>query len=152
MYCHCGQSIHSKRLKLGYNTCIECSTEVQVKSVDITYHKTGNTIEVLPADVADEINKKSQRRGFGIMKGMQPSGSSSYNPKNIKHGASNIYIGATEIVFNEIGKEMIEIYDILGMNDSNKFINLKFQQNIISLSQKNKLLKIINLINYNEKC
>lgn len=151
MYCNCGSLIPKKRIDLGYNTCVNCSDVKKVKAVDIVYHKTGNTIEALPSDIADEINAKSSRRGFGIMKGMQSGGEKIYNPKNIKVGASNNIIGATEFQLNEIGNEMFEIYDVLGVDESNKFINLKFHQNIISLSQKNKLLKSLNLISSNEK-
>lgn len=145
MICKCGNNIPDARIRLGYINCINCSDVQQVRSVDITYHKTGNTIQVLPKDAADDINKKSQRRGFGIMKGMQPSGSSIYNPKNIKYGASNTILGATDIVYNEIGVEMMEVYDILGFDEACKFINKKFTNDVINLRQKNNLIKSIKL-------
>ena len=45
----CKTEINPLRLKALPNTkvCVKCSTTEQVGCVDITYHKTGNTIQVM---------------------------------------------------------------------------------------------------------
>ena len=62
------------RSDLGYKTCVDCSTERKWGVVPITYHKTGNTVEIVKdPDVADMMNAMSQRTGFGVMKGLTGS-------------------------------------------------------------------------------
>ena len=45
----CKNQINSQRIKALPDTkvCVDCSTTEQVGCVDITYHKTGNTIQVM---------------------------------------------------------------------------------------------------------
>lgn len=59
------------RIDLGFNVCVECSTVEAVSCVDITYHKTGNTIQITDKATADRLNKLSQRSGYGIMRGLR---------------------------------------------------------------------------------
>lgn len=74
MKCTCGTSIHPKRAELGYKTCVDCSTERKWGVVPITYHKTGNTVEIVKdPDLAEEMNAMAQRKGFGVMKGLTGS-------------------------------------------------------------------------------
>ena len=60
---HCKKEIQEQRIIALPNTktCIECSTTEQVGCVDITYHKTGNTIQVMDKESAAKINKLAQR-------------------------------------------------------------------------------------------
>lgn len=69
----CKNEINPLRLKALPNTkvCVECSTTEQVGCVDITYHKTGNTIQVMDKESATKINKLARRGNFGIMTGMK---------------------------------------------------------------------------------
>ena len=86
--CQC--TIPAGRVSLGYNVCVDCSTEEAVACVDITYHKTGNTIQITDKETARRINKLAARSGYGIMRGLRGGKSStdkttlSTTPRNIK--------------------------------------------------------------------
>lgn len=72
--CRCGQGMPSLRLtKYGYNYCVSCSTTAKVGCAPITNHKTGNTIQILPMQLAVRLTKASQRQGYGVCKGMKSS-------------------------------------------------------------------------------
>ena len=47
MYCKCGDEVHPIRINYGYKTCTPCSTVEDYSYVPITYHKTGNTIQIV---------------------------------------------------------------------------------------------------------
>jgi hypothetical protein len=57
--------------KYGYRSCVNCSTTQKVGGVPITNHKTGNSIQVVPMDVANKINRLAARQGYGVCKGMK---------------------------------------------------------------------------------
>lgn len=57
--------------KYGYKSCVNCSTIERVGGVPITNHKTGNTIQIVPKDVAENLIRLSQRQGYGVCKGMK---------------------------------------------------------------------------------
>ena len=57
--------------KYGYRSCVNCSTTQKVGGVPITNHKTGNSIQVVPMDVANRINRLAARQGYGVCKGMK---------------------------------------------------------------------------------
>ena len=59
--------------KYGYKHCVNCSTTPKVGCAPITNHKTGNTIQILPMELAVRITKASQRQGYGVCKGMKSS-------------------------------------------------------------------------------
>ena len=69
----CKVEIDARRIKALPHTkvCVNCSTTEAVSCVDITYHKTGNTIQIMDKASADKINKMAKRSGFGIMTGMK---------------------------------------------------------------------------------
>ncbi len=71
MKCKCGTLIPKRRLDLGFKNCVNCSTTEQYGCVEISNHKTGNTIQILPKSIADNINRLSQRKGYGVMSGMK---------------------------------------------------------------------------------
>ena len=57
--------------KYGYKTCITCSQTQKMGAVPITNHKTGNTIQIVPMDIANNLNRLAQRSGYGVCKGMK---------------------------------------------------------------------------------
>jgi ssDNA-binding Zn-finger/Zn-ribbon topoisomerase 1 len=57
--------------KYGYKHCVNCSSVERVGGVQIANHKTGNEIQVLPMEVANNLNRLAQRSGYGVMKGMK---------------------------------------------------------------------------------
>jgi len=63
----CNAIIPSGRVNLGYKTCVNCSTVEQYGCAPITYHKTGNSIQIMSASDAAKIAKLTQRRGYGTM-------------------------------------------------------------------------------------
>lgn len=143
MNCKCGKEIPKKRVELGFSYCVDCSTEEQKEALDIVFHKTGNTIEVVDKDSAKAIKKLSKRNGFGIMAGMKQSKSNTYNPKNVKHGCSTSFIGSEES-FEKVGKEMIEQLEFLDRSFALKVIDKAKQDIRINNKQYNRLLKILN--------
>ena len=65
--CKCNKIIPQGRLSLGYKTCVDCSSTEAYGCVNITYHKTGNTIQIMPKTQAARIRKLTERRGYGTM-------------------------------------------------------------------------------------
>jgi hypothetical protein len=57
--------------KYGYRQCVNCSNVQRVGGVPITNHKTGNTIQVVDKDTADNIIRLSSRKGYGVCSGMK---------------------------------------------------------------------------------
>jgi hypothetical protein len=57
--------------KYGYKSCVNCSTTEKVGGVPITNHKTGNTIQIVPKHIAENLIRLSQRQGYGVCKGMK---------------------------------------------------------------------------------
>lgn len=68
----CGDNMPRLRFtKYGYKSCVECSTTEKVGGVPITNHKTGNSIQIVPMEVARNLIRLSQRQGYGVCKGMK---------------------------------------------------------------------------------
>jgi hypothetical protein len=63
--CRCNNIIPPQRLALGYKECVNCSSTEAYGCVAITYHKTGNTIQIMPKAQAARIRKLTARRGYG---------------------------------------------------------------------------------------
>jgi len=62
MYCKCGTEVHPVRLKLGYKTCMPCSTTQTYSYVPIIEHKTGNTIQIVSQEVSASVHKAWRRK------------------------------------------------------------------------------------------
>lgn len=68
----CGSNMPTLRFTLyGFKSCIKCSTIERVGGVPITNHKTGNTIQIVPKEVAENLIRLSQRKGYGVCSGMK---------------------------------------------------------------------------------
>ena len=67
--CKCGEIIPQGRLNLGYKVCVKCSNVEQYGCIPITYHKTGNTIQIMSQSEAEQISRSTRRRGYGTMLG-----------------------------------------------------------------------------------
>ena len=68
----CGNDMPLLRYtKYGYKKCVNCSTEQRVGGVAIANHKTGNEIQIMPAEDAARLYRLSQRSGYGVCKGMK---------------------------------------------------------------------------------
>ena len=62
MYCKCGDKVHEVRIKLGYRTCMPCSTTQTYSYVPIIAHKTGNTIQIVSQEVSDSVHRAWRRK------------------------------------------------------------------------------------------
>ena len=55
MICKCKNIIPEGRLKLGYSVCVECSTVDRYGCAPITFHKTGNSIQIMSSKDAEAL-------------------------------------------------------------------------------------------------
>ncbi len=69
MKCKCGNIIPEGRVNLGYKVCVDCSSTERYGCVPITYHKTGNSIQIMSSSDAAKIAKMTRRKGYGTMLG-----------------------------------------------------------------------------------
>ncbi len=85
----CKCNIPKARLKALPDTkvCVECSDVESVACVDIVYHKTGNTIQIMSQEQADVINKSAKRSGFGSLRALK-GGSGGGSTKATKLGGT----------------------------------------------------------------
>lgn len=74
-YCRfCGELIPEGRLKALPNTstCVQHSQSERYGAITVVNHKTGNETQIVKdADLAREINTISQRKGYGVSRGIK---------------------------------------------------------------------------------
>ena len=142
---HCKNQIQSQRLIAlpSTKTCTECSTIEQVGCVDITYHKTGNTIQVMDKESAAKINKLAQRAGYGIMRGLR-GGSSSQSKTKLTGNTGSVMRIPTREDFENTGQKVMTILDIKGKDSAIKYINDALESRMISGSDSRQLKDIVN--------
>ena len=139
----CDSDLPNVRISLGYKECTSCSTIDTYGCVDIVYHKTGNTVQVMSKSAAADVNKY-KRRGFGTMlKG--GSKSSIYNPKNSKHGVSTCVIG-NETLFNQVGEISMSLFENKGIEAAYDYIDNAVKNYDINKNQAFKLKRIFSLL------
>jgi hypothetical protein len=143
---NCDKDIPQKRIELGFKKCVNCSDTEKYGVVDVVYHKTGNTVEIMDAKSAEAINKASKRSGYGVMRGMTKGGSksvSSYNPngKNKGNGASTSFVG-NEISFDKVGEKAMLFFEVDGIDSAFEVIEKAFKNMEINLYQRNKLFQV----------
>ena len=63
----CNATMPFGRVKLGYKVCVQCSTVEQYGCAPITYHKTGNSIQIMSSKDAAQVAKLTRRKGYGTM-------------------------------------------------------------------------------------
>jgi len=62
MKCKCTNKIPDGRLRLGYKTCVNCSTTELYSYIPIIEHKTGNTIQIVSQSLSDAVHKAWRRK------------------------------------------------------------------------------------------
>ena len=135
----CNSELPNARISLGYKECTSCSTVDSYGCVDIVYHKTGNTVQIMSKAAAAEVNKH-KRRGFGTMlKG--GSKTSTYNPKNVKYGCSTVIIGSQES-YNRVGHECMNLLEFNGIDSVFSYIDKAVDRLEINKNQAFKLKRI----------
>ncbi len=142
---HCKKEIQEQRIIALPNTktCTECSTTEQVGCVDITYHKTGNTIQVMDKESAAKINKLAQRAGYGIMRGLR-GGSSSQSKTKLTGNTGSVMRMPTREDFENAGQKVMNILDVKGKDSAIKYINEALESRMISGSDSRQLKDIVN--------
>jgi hypothetical protein len=66
----CSSDMPQARFNLGYKNCTKCSNVQPYGCVHITNHKTGNEIQILPAELAEVANRYAERTSYGVLKTM----------------------------------------------------------------------------------
>ena len=117
----CSKEIPTKRVELGFNQCVDCSTTETYGTIDIVYHKTGNTVEHVDKKTAAHVNKISRRAGFGSSLGKIKSGGHKEFSKKIEKGCSTVTIGSANM-FERVGNEMLLQYEIGGLERAYKYL------------------------------
>jgi len=142
---HCKKEIQEQRIIALPNTktCTGCSTTEQVGCVDITYHKTGNTIQVMDKESAAKINKLAQRAGYGIMRGLR-GGSSSQSKTKLTGNTGSVMRMPTREDFENAGQKVMNILDVKGKDSAIKYINEALESRMISGSDSRQLKDIVN--------
>ena len=143
---NCDKDIPQKRIELVFKKCVNCSDTEKYGVVDVVYHKTGNTVEIMDAKSAEAINKAAKRSGYGVMRGMTKGGSksiSTYNPngKNKGTGASTSFVG-NEISFDKVGEKAMLFFEVDGIDSAFEVIEKAFKNMEINLYQRNKLFQV----------
>ena len=138
----CNETIPQGRVDLGYKVCVECSEVEKYGCVDIVNHKTGNTIQVLPKDQAEKINKLSQRAGFGTLRSLRSGKSAPQKTKLGGNSCSKAFIGS-EAAFERIGKECMMWVELEDFDRITKILKKAKDNFEISQIQYGKLSRIM---------
>ena len=148
----CKSKIPEQRIKILPNTktCTECSNVEAVGAVDIVYHKTGNTIQIMDKQSADSINKAARRSGFGSLRAMK--GGSGGSDTKVTLGTKMIVPRQpTQDDFESTGKEMMDLIDWQDREEILKFIDTKLSNRTISTQHYRQLASILDQFKPKEK-
>ena len=142
----CTHNIPKQRLALGYTTCVECSTEEKLGCIDTINHKTGNSIQVMSREEADQAIKLTKRAGFGTLRAIT-KGSSQRKTKYEFDGCSTSQIGSNEL-YEYVGKTYIDYLDV-DKDLAERYLNRSLNNFEISELQYNKIKKLCYKLNTN---
>lgn len=138
----CSKTLPTKRVELGFNHCVDCSETEAYGTIDIVYHKTGNTVEHVDKETASHVNKISRRSGFGSSLGKIKSGGIKEFSKKIEKGCSLSTIGSPQM-FEKVGNDMITYYEIGGLEKAYEYLDKSYKNVRISGSQYATLKRLI---------
>lgn len=148
----CKSVIPEQRLKALPDTkvCVDCSTEDVKGAVDIVYHKTGNTIQIMDKESADAINKAARRTGFGSLRAMR--GGSGGSTGKVELGARGfIPRSTTQQDFEAVGQKMMDLLDWKERDEIIEYLDNKLKCRTISGTQYRKLVTILDQFKPEEK-
>ena len=143
---NCGLTIHVKRVELGFKHCTDCSTVDTYGTLDIVYHKTGNTVQHVDKETASHINKISRRSGFGSSLGKIKSGGPKEFSGKIEVGCSTAQVGS-QGMFDKVGTEMMFQYDLHGYDKAITYLERCFKNMSINQTQYIKLKTVLTAYN-----
>lgn len=138
----CTHHIPKARLALGYDTCVQCSTEQKLGCIDTINHKTGNSIQVMSREDADKASKLLQRAGYSTLRAL--SGKSAMPKRKILHGCRLTNVGSDEL-YNKIGKQYLDFLEV-DQVIADRFLVRALDNYEISQLQYNKIIKLAKLI------
>ena len=139
----CNSKMPKARVALGFVHCTECSEVETYGCVDIVYHKTGNTVQVMTKEQAASINKHARKRFGTVLKG--GSKSTTYNPKGIVKGCSTSFVGTDE-AYERVGQMMMDLLDAKGFDTASAYIDRQVANYSIRSTQAFKLKQLLNTI------
>lgn len=138
----CTHNIPKQRLALGYTTCVECSTEEKLGCIDTINHKTGNSIQVMSREDADQASKLLKRAGYSTLRAL--SGSSKTKQRKIIKGCRLTNIGSQQL-YEQVGKTYADYYEV-DKQLADRYL-LRMLNNLeISQLQYNNIKKLTQLI------
>ena len=138
----CTHNIPKQRLALGYTTCVECSTEEKLGCIDTINHKTGNSIQVMSREDADQASKLLKRAGYSTLRAL--SGSSRTKQRKIIKGCRLTNIGSQQL-YEQVGKTYADYYEV-DKQLADRYL-LRMLNNLeISQLQYNNIKKLTQLI------
>jgi len=142
----CKEDIDTRRLKALPKTkvCVNCSTAEAVSCVDVIYHKTGNTIQIMDKESADKINKLAKRSGFGIMAGMK--GGSGGATKTTSLGNVAVWRVPTEEDYQRALKRVGELIDLENREKCLKYAQQQYDSKLINSKHLFNLRTIIDTL------
>jgi hypothetical protein len=142
----CKEDIDSRRLKALPRTkvCVNCSTEEYVSCVDVIYHKTGNTIQIMDKESADKIKKLSRRSGFGIMAGMKGGSGGGTSSKVL--GNVTVFRIPTEEDYQSVLLRLGEMIDFASREKCLKYVERQYESKLISSKHLFNLKTIIDTL------
>ena len=152
----CNDKLPQVRVDLGYKDCVSCSTVEAVSCVDITYHKTGNTIQVMDKETADKVNKLAQRSGYGIMRGLRSGATPKSTTKIIGNSGRSMRM-PTQEDFQQAGKQAMYLSENKDKQSALKYIDNALESRMISGSHRRQLREILDtfspdpVVEYNVK-
>jgi hypothetical protein len=146
----CKNEIPTRRAELGYNECVNCSTIESYGCVDLVYHKTGNTLEIVDKQTAAKINKLARRSGFGVMRGIVGN----------KNRISDIPLAVpkyeeliieTQENFEKAGEVAISMLEEHGLDAAMQSLSSFYSNRQISIKQMNNLNAIVRKLSLDLK-
>lgn len=159
----CNEAYPQKRKDLGYDVCVNCSTEKGWSCSALTFHKTGNTIEVIKdPEVAYNLNQMASRKSFGVMSGITGRYKKWIDPDKEEEQRSNridetgktyevnrttkgVLPGKT-INYKQTGRVAMDILDNDGMNEAISFVTEEYKQLRLSPSDFTSLIGMIRIL------
>ena len=144
MKCKCNKIIPKARLDLGYTECVECSTVEKLGCIDTINHKTGNTIQVMSREDANQASKLTKRAGFGTLRAIT-KGSSQRKTKYQYDGCSTSQVGSQEL-YEHVGKTYIDYLDV-DKDIAERYLTRSLDNFEISQLQYNKIKQLCYKIN-----
>jgi hypothetical protein len=143
---NCDNVLPRKRVELGFRHCVDCSTIETYGTIDIVYHKTGNTVEHVDKATADKVNKMSRRSGFGSSLGKIGKGGPKEFSGKIEIGCSTAQVGS-QGMFDKVGTEMMFQYDLHGYDKAITYLERCFKNMSINQTQYIKLKTVLTAYN-----